>query len=140
MATKYSIYDFITEQLPNVTGYGNFKKKLDEDGISDHSVFYQTIRNDHEGDVGIFVLNTKDNTDMKFAPLTESEIQIVVNCVGGDILQGLDYLQSLYDVLHKTKGNSKIKVFNCKKINLRPVGKNTNDICWCVLNILIKYR
>lgn len=140
MSAKYSIYDFITEQLPNVEGFGNVDKILDEAGIYNHSAFQQTIREDHEGDVGVFIVDNKDYTEMKFIKLTESEIQVVVNCVQGDIEQTLDYLQSLFDKLSNTKGNDKIEIFNCKKINLRPVGKNNRGIHWCVLNMLLKYR
>lgn len=140
MSAKYSIYDFITEQLPNVEGFGNVDKILDEAGIYNHSAFQQTIREDHEGDVGIFIIDSKDYTEMKFIKLTESEIQVVVNCVQGDIEQTLDYLQNLFDKLSNTKGNDKIEIFNCKKINLRPVGKNSRGIHWCVLNMLLKYR
>lgn len=139
MSDRYSIYDFITEKLPNVEGFGNVGKELVEN-IYNHSVFHQTIREEHEGDVGIFIVDSKDNTEMKFIKLTESEIQVVVNCVAGDIEQTLDYLESLFGTIVNTKGNDKIEIFNCRKINLRPVGKNSKGIHWCVLNMLLKYR
>lgn len=140
MSVKYTVYDFITENLPDIVGFGNVGKTVDEAGIPNHSAFLQTIREEHEGDVGIFIVDSKDYTEMKFIKLTESEIQVVVNCVQGDIEQTLDYLQSLFDNLSNTKGNRYIEIYNCKKINLRPVGKNSKGIHWCVLNMLLKYR
>jgi hypothetical protein len=140
MSVKYTIYDFMIESLPNTDGFGNTNKTVDEAGIPNHSAFQQTIREDHEGDVGVFIINSKDNTEMKFIKLTESEIQIVVNCIHGDIEQTIEYLENLFNRLKESKGNNYIDVFSCRKINLRPVGKNSKGIHWCVLNMLIKYR
>ena len=140
MSNRYTIYDFIEEQLPNTEGYGNIEKELDDNHNYNHSVFHQSIREDNEGDVGIFIVDSKDNYEMKMIPMIESEIQVVVNAVSGDIEGTLEYLDSLFITLKNSKGNDKIEIFRCNKINLRPVGKNSADIHWCVLNMLVKYR
>lgn len=139
MSDRYTIRDFIIEQLPQVDGYGNCGSVF-KNNIPNHSAFKQSLRNDHEGDIGIFVINSKDNWELKYTKLIESEIQIVVNAVAGDVEGSEEYLQRLFDNIKKNRGNDKIKISSCNKINLRAGGKNSNGIHWSVLNILIKYR
>ena len=139
MADKYTIKDYIIEQLPQIEGYGNCGQVF-KDKIPNHATFKDSIRTDHEGDIGIWKISEKDNKELKFCTLTESEIQIVVNAIRGDVDGCEEYLRSLFNNLYNSKGNDKIKISSCNKINLRTVGKNSSGIHWGVLNILIKYR
>ena len=138
LLNNYSIRDWIIDNVPEVEGYGNYKQTF-KNKIPDHAVFKESLRNEHEGDIGVFVINSGDDWTMKYCKVSQAEIQIVVNAVHGDVEGAERLLQNLFDNLHNNKGNDKIKITSCHKINLRAGGKNTNGIHWSVLNILIKY-
>lgn len=138
MENRYTIRDWIIENLPEVDGYGNCGQVFNGK-IPNHAVSKNSIRTDHEGDIGIWKISEHDNWELKYCKRLESEMQVVVNAVAGDIEGSEEYLQSLFNNLEKNKGNDRIKIYSCKKINLTAVGKNTNGIHWSVLNVLIKY-
>ena len=133
-----TLYGFIKEQIPVVNGYG-VNGQTTVDGVKDHDVFYQSIREDHEGDIGIFMITGQENTQLQYGEIYVSEIQIVVNSVNGDIAGVLDMLMNTLKNIRKNKKNDYIYVMNCGLINLRPVGKNSNGLQWSVMNILCKY-
>lgn len=133
------LYDFIIDRLPDTDGYGNTGKVYDDDGVSNHSVFKESIREDHEGDVGVFITSNSDITNMHGRYCFEGEIQIVVNTINGDIDGALDYLFTALDNIQNNYRNDHIWIKNSRLVNCLPVGKNSNGIQWCVLNVYIKY-
>lgn len=133
-----TLYGFIKEQLDNVVGYG-VNGQVVEDGVTNHDVFYQSIREDHEGDIGIFMITGQENTQLQYGEIYVSEVQIVVNSVAGDIAGVLEMLKNTLKNIRQNKKNDYIYVMDCGLINLRPVGKNSNGLQWSVMNILCKY-
>lgn len=133
------LYDFIIERLPDTQGYGNAGKVYDEDGVSNHSVFKESIREDHEGDVGVFISANSDITKFSGRYCFEGEIQVVVNCINGDIDGALDYLFKTLDNIQTNYRNDYIWVKNSRLVNCLPVGKNKCGIQWCTLNVYLKY-
>ena len=133
------LYEYIKSQIPQIDGYGECGKKIDENMISNHDVFFQSLREDHEGDIGIFLITGGENTELMFGKVYESEIQIVVNSVDGDIACVLNMLEKTLDNIRNNKKGNSIYVSKAGLINLRPVGKNNNGIQWSVMNILCKY-
>ena len=129
------LYDFIIERLPDTQGYGVY----DEDGVSNHSVFKESIREDHEGDVGVFISANSDITKFSGRYCFEGEIQVVVNCINGDIDGALDYLFKTLDNIQTNYRNDYIWVKNSRLVNCLPVGKNKCGIQWCTLNVYLKY-
>lgn len=133
------LYDFIIERLTDTQGYGNAGKVYDEDGVSNHSVFKESIREDHEGDVGVFISANSDITKFSGRYCFEGEIQVVVNCINGDIDGALDYLFKTLDNIQTNYRNDYIWVKNSRLVNCLPVGKNKCGIQWCTLNVYLKY-
>lgn len=133
------LYDFIIERLPDTQGYGNAGKVYDEDGVSNHSVFKESIREDHEGDVGVFISANSDITKFSGRYCFEGEIQVVVNCINGDIDGALDYLFKTLDNIQTNYRNDYIWIKNSRLVNCLPVGKNKCGIQWCTLNVYLKY-
>lgn len=133
-----TLYGFIKEQIPAVNGYG-VTGQTTVDGVTDHDIFYQSIREDHEGDIGIFMITGQENTQLQYGEIYNSEVQIVVNSVNGDIAGVLEMLKNTLKNIRQNKRNNYICVMNCGLINLAPVGKNSNGLQWSVMNILCKY-
>ena len=133
-----TLYGFIKEQIPEVNGYG-ITGQTTVDGVTDHDIFYQSIREDHEGDIGIFLITGQENTQLQYGEIYNSEVQIVVNSVNGDIAGVLDMLKNTLKNIRQNKRNNYIYMMDCGLINLAPVGKNSNGLQWSVMNILCKY-
>ena len=133
------LHSFIIERLPDINGYGESGREYDEDGISNHSVFKQSIRENIQGDVGVFIIQTNETTKMSGHSVYKSEVQIVVNCINGDSDSTMDYLSRELENIKKNNKNEFIWVKNCKLVNMSPVGKNSSGIHWCVLNLLLTY-
>ena len=133
-----TLYGFIKEQIPAVNGYG-ITGQTTVDGVTDHDIFYQSIREDHEGDIGIFLITGQENTQLQYGEIYNSEVQIVVNSVNGDIAGVLDMLKNTLKNIRQNKRNNYIYMMDCGLINLAPVGKNSNGLQWSVMNILCKY-
>ena len=133
------LHNFIIERLPFIDGYGECGREYDDNGISNHSAFKQSIRENVQGDVGVFIIQTNETTKMSGHSEYKSEVQIVVNCINGDIDSAIDYLSKALENIKKNNKNEFIWVKNCKFVNMSPVGKNSSGIHWCVLNILLTY-
>ena len=136
---KMKLYDFIISRLPDIDGYGACGRVYDEDGVSNHSVFKESIREDHEGDIGIFLTSNSDITNMHGRYCFEAEAQIVVNTVGGDVDGALDYLFLTMENIKTKYRDDHIWIKNLRLVNCLPVGKNSSGIHWCTLNFYIKY-
>lgn len=133
------LYDHIIERLPCIDGYGETGRVYNDDGISSHSTFKQSIREQVQGDVGVFVIRTNETTKMSGHSEYKSEVQIVVNCINGDIDSAMDYLSKAFENIKKNTKSDVVWVRGCKLVNISPVGKNSSGIHWCVLNVLLTY-
>ena len=63
-----TLYGFIKEQIPAVNGYG-VTGQTTVDGVTNHDIFYQSIREDHEGDIGIFMITGQENTQLQYGEI-----------------------------------------------------------------------
>lgn len=133
------LYDFIISCVPDVEGYGNYNKTYDEDGVSDHSIFKQSIREDHPGDIGVFITSSASTSKMCGDSLYIADVQIVLNTINGDIISGLAVLNDTFKNIRSTKGNENILLKSIKLLNIHPVGKNSSGLQWCTCNIETKY-
>lgn len=133
------IVDLIIEQLPAISGYGNCGSVL-INGVKNHGAFVQSIREQCEGDVGIFLINrSKANTFHGYL-CERADVQVVVNCVHGDVGEAIQYLDALLANLQaELCRNEHVWIQNCRLINCGPVGKNSAGIQWCVLETDIEY-
>ena len=137
MGVEY-IYDYIIGCLPDVDGYGNYNKQYDDDGVSDHSAFKQSIREDHPGDVGVFVYNNAYSRSFSKRPYNTVEVQVAVNSYN-DLTTTIQYLNNLFNNICSNLQSENIKIQNYKMLNLAPVGKNSNGLQVVVLNIRLNY-
>jgi len=132
------IYDYIIGLLPDFEGYGNYNKQYDDDGVSDHAAFKQSIREDHPGDVGIFVYNNAYSRGFSKRLYNSAEVQIAVNAYN-DLSIAIGYLNTLFKNICENQTSENIKIQNYKMLNLAPVGKNSNGLQVVVLNIRLNY-
>ena len=133
-----TLYGFIKERIPAVDGYGITNQET-IDNVVNHDIFYKSIRDDHEGDIGIFIITGQENTQIQYGEIYNSEVQIVVNSVNGDLAGVIKMLKDTLKNIRNNNKNNYIYMMDCGLINLAPVGKNSNGLQWSVMNILCKY-
>lgn len=133
-----SLFEHIRNRLP--TGYGlGDDGTVYKDNVPDHAVFQQSLREDCEGDVGIFENITSDFSIMGGALGYISKMQFAVVTKNGDIDSAVKYLK---DALYNIKTNCKSTgcyIKECKLVNIVPVGKNSVGLQMVTMNISIKY-
>lgn len=139
MVVHMELYDFIISRLPDIDGYGNCNKVVDDDGVSNHSTFKQFIREDHQGDVGVFIVNNSVARKYHGYADHETDVQIVVNAVNGDIEKALGYLSNAFLNIKNNNKSNDVLVKTLRLLNLRPAGMNSAGVHWCVLNLNLKY-
>ena len=139
MEDSKTLYEFIKDRLPDIEGYGNTGKEFNEDNIPNHSVYQQSLRENYEGDVGIFETNISDYSIMGGQVGYISEVQIALVCVKGDIDGGVSYLKATLENIKKNSKSIGVYVKDSKLINLLPLGKNSSGLHMISMNMLIKY-
>lgn len=133
-----SLFEHLRNRLPSGYGLGN-DGTVYKDNIPDHAVFQQSLREDHEGDVGIFENITSDFSIMGGALGYISKMQFAVVTKNGDIDSAVKYLK---EALNNIKTNCKSTgcyIKECKLVNIVPVGKNSVGLQMVTMNISIKY-
>lgn len=133
------MFEFIRERLP--TGYG-----LGDDGTEytgnepNHRVWDQTLREDHEGDVGIFEIYRSPTSLYGRSKSYKSEVQIVVVTKQGDIDAAIEYLEETTTNIVRNRESNNIHVNDCRLINLRKFGKNSVGYQMVIMNLEIKFQ
>lgn len=138
MDTTNSLFEHIKNRLPNGYGLGDDGTTYDYN-IPDHMVFQQSLREDHEGDVGIFETLTSDFSIMGGALGYESKIQFGVVTKNGDIDSAVKYLKTALENIKEDKKSTGCYIKDCKLVNIMPVGKNSFGLQMVTMNISIKY-
>lgn len=133
-----TLYGFIKSCIPEVEGYGVTNQET-VDNVLNHNIWYQSIREECEGDIGIFLITGAEDTQLQYGEIYQGEVQIVVNSVNGDIAGVLNMLKNTLKNIRDIRKNQYVYVMDAKLINLAPVGKNSNGLQWSVMNILCKY-
>ena len=133
-----SLFEHLRNRLPSGYGLGN-DGTVYKDNIPDHAVFQQSLREDHEGDVGIFENITSDFSIMGGSLGYTSKMQFAVVTKNGDIDSAVKYLK---EALNNIKTNCKSTgcyIKESKLVNIVPVGKNSVGLQMVTMNISIKY-
>ena len=138
MDTTKSLYEHIKNRLPTGYGLGNDGKEI-INGNSNHAVFQQSIREDHEGDVGIFETYTSEEKIAMGCIAWNSKVQIAVVTKNGDIDSAIKYFIMALDNIKKNKKSTSISVYDVELINIMPVGKNSKGNQMVTMNITIRY-
>lgn len=133
-----SLFEHLRNRLPSGYGLGN-DGTVYKDNIPDHAVFQQSLREDHEGDVGIFETLTGELNILGGTLGYESKMQFAVVTKNGDIDSAVKYLK---EALNNIKTNCKSTgcyIKECNLVNIVPVGKNSVGLQMVTMNISIKY-
>lgn len=136
--TTSSLFEHILNRLPTGYGLGDDEKEI-VDGISNHATFQQSLREDHEGDVGIFDTNMTDNPMLMGNAGYTSNVQIAVVTKNGDIDSATKYLLKAFENIKSDICSTGIKVKNIKMTHLCALGKNSNGFQMVELSFSIKY-
>lgn len=133
-----SLYEHIKNRLDDSFEYGDIGQEV-VDKIPNHSVWEQSLREDYQGDVGIFEISRDEIEKYTGYTMYRGEIQIVVVCKDNDIDNVKIYLKNTLDNLRNNPRSSMYWFKDVKLLNLRPLGKNKIGNQMCVLNISVKY-
>ena len=133
-----SLYEHIKNRLPTGYGLGDDGTEY-KDNVPNHKTFQQTLREDHEGDVGIFTTFIGSYNILGGQLGYKSEVQIAVVTKNGDIDSAINYLLNALDNIKKDVKSTGIYVSDCKLVNLLPLGKNSVGLHMVSMNIAIKY-
>lgn len=137
--TTSSLYEHIKNRLPPNYGYGNDGQVI-VDKVKSQAVWQQTLREDHPGDVGIFVIKNND-VECEYGFLnSEATVQVAVVCKAGELNKVTNYLKVLYNTLKTDTVSSGVKVYSVKNINLSPIGMNSEGNQMAELNIKLSYK
>lgn len=135
-----SLFEHIKNRLPTGYGLGDDGTEY-KDNVPNHKTFQQTLREEHEGDVGIFEYVTSEPLSSKKGTYAERcGIQIAVITKNGDIEQAKKYLEEAYNNINNNRKSSKYLVMVCNKSYLTPMGKTSNGLQWVQLAIAITYK
>lgn len=136
--TTNSLYEHIKNRLPTGYGLGNDGKEI-INGNSNHAVFQQSIREDHDGDVGIFDTSMKDIPMMMGNAGYTSNIQIAVVTKNGDIDNAVKYLLKAFENINNDVSSSSIRVKSANMTHLCALGKNSAGKQMVELAFNVKY-
>lgn len=141
MDTTNSLFEHIRNRLPTDYNYGDDGTVINNN-IPNHKTFQQSIREDHEGDVGIFELNNTLQSKYSGYSFLISEIQIVVVTIDGDIEKAKQYLADAFKNINDitNRESSKIKIIHSNLVSIVPLGKNSKGLQMVSLTSNIKYN
>ena len=140
--TTSNLFEHIKNRLAAGYGYGDDSQVI-VDGVPNHRTSHESIREDHEGDVGIFEYiidaQNKYGKTNSVDTLWRTSVLISVVCLNGDIETCKDYLLDSFSNLIDDKASSNIFMQNAKLINMRPSGKNSKGLQMVIMNIQCSY-
>ena len=136
--TTSSLFEHILNRLPTGYGLGDDGKEM-FDGISNHATFQQSLREDHEGDVGIFETLTSQVKVIAGAVGWNTKVQIAVVTKQGDIDNAYKYLIEAFENIKKRKKSTSISVYETELISIMPIGKNSSGYQMVSMNLSITY-
>ena len=134
-----SLFEHIRNRLPTGYGLGDDGIVIDSDNVPNHMTFQQSLREDHEGDVGIFETLTSEFSIMGGSLGYESKLQFGVVTINGDIDSAVNYLKKALENIKKDKKSTGCYIKDCKLVNIMPVGKNSFGLQMVTMNISVRY-
>ena len=78
MDTTNNLYEHIINRLPDKYGLGNNGTEYDSDNTPNHKAWEQSLREDHEGDVGVFITRLSQSEIFHGVAAQLANIQIAV--------------------------------------------------------------
>lgn len=133
-----SLFEHIRDRLPVGYGLGDDGAELIDD-VYNHKTFQQSLRENHEGDVGIAEINGTVKEIYKGVFCNESTIQITVVTVNGDIDNAMNYLRQAFENINSNKESTGVFIGKCKLVSIYPLGKNSSGFHMCNMNLLVEY-
>lgn len=133
-----NIFEFIKTRLPTGYGLGDDNTEI-VNNVPNHKTWQQSLREDHEGDVGIFENNIGSYNIFGGKLGYKSEIQIAVVTKNGDINSAIKYLKEALENIETNSKSINIYVSDCKLVNIIPLGKNSVGLHMVSMNLAIKY-
>lgn len=134
-----SLYEHIKNRLPTGYEFGDDGQKLDDSLVPNHKTSQQSIREDFEGDVGIFenIIST-ENTYQGYNREV-AEVQIAVVTKNGDIEEAKKYLFEAFNNIKNNPQSSHIWVRLARLVNVIPLGKNSKGLQMVSMTVYLKY-
>lgn len=139
--TTSSLFEHLKNRLATGYGYGDDGQTI-TDKIPDHRTSNQSIREDHEGDVGIFEYMIRkqpsyDGIDSHTLWITNVQISVVTK--QGNIEDAKDYLLESFRNFISDAMSSNVYVKNASLINIIPAGKNSKGLQMVIMNTQVFY-
>ena len=138
--TTNNLFEHIKNRLPiSFQDIGENNVILDDDGNSNHQVWEQSLREDHEGDVGVFQTRLSQAEIFHGVAYDLANVQIAVVCVNGDIDTAERFLRQSLSNLKSDDRSTSIYVKRCDLIDIVPLGKNSIGNQMIEMDVSLKY-
>ena len=136
--TTTNLFENIRNRLPDKYDIGD-NNVVYEDNVPNHLVWQQSLREDHEGDVGVFQTRLAQAEIFHGVACQLANIQIAVVCVNGDLSNAEKYLREALQNLKSDDTSSSIYVKRCELVNIVPLGKNSVGNQMMEMDVSLKY-
>lgn len=137
--TTNNLYEHIINRLPDAYGLGNNNTKYDNNNTPNHKAWEQSLREDCEGDVGVFITRHTQAEYYHGVASQLANVQIAVVCINGDISIAEKYLREAFNNLKVNDKSTSIYVKRCELIDIVPLGKNSIGNQMIEMDISLKY-
>lgn len=138
--TTNNLFEHIKNRLPiSFQDIGENNVILDDDGNSNHQVWEQSLREDHEGDVGVFQTRLSQAEIFHGVAYDLANVQIAVVCPNGDIDTAERFLRQSLSNLKSDDRSTSIYVKRCDLIDIVPLGKNSIGNQMIEMDVSLKY-
>lgn len=135
-----TLFEHIRNRLPTGYGLGDDNKVQDPKTKRwNHQTAHNSIREDCEGDVGIFEIYKTPIKTYNSSNGYDAELQLVVICVDGDTDNAENYLLQTVKNLKQNKSSEGIYIGRCRVINFTSFGKTVNGLQTVIINLKINY-
>jgi hypothetical protein len=136
--TTENLFEHIRHRLPDKYDIGD-NNTIYTDNVPNHIVWQQSLREDCEGDVGVFQTRLAQSEMFHGVACQLANVQIAVVCVDGDLSSAEKYLREALQNLKQDDTSSSIYVKKCDLINIVPLGKNSVGNQMIEMDVSIKY-
>ena len=136
--TTNNLFEHIRHRLPDKYNLGDNNVTY-KDNVPNHCVWNQSLREDHEGDVGVFQTRLAQAEMFHGVACLLANIQIAVVCLNGDIDSAEKYLREALENIKQDDTSTSIYVKRCDLIDIVPLGKNSIGNQMIEMDISLKY-
>lgn len=136
--TTENLFEHIRNRLPDDYNIGDNNVTY-KDNVPNHMVWQQSLREDHEGDVGVFQTRLAQAEMFHGVACQLANIQIAVVCVNGNLSDAESYLRQAFNNLKSDDRSTSIYVKRADLINIVPLGKNSVGNQMMEMDVSLKY-